>query len=589
MSWNPWIVVLPLALSLSLLAICPYTKVEESFNLQATHDFLRHGTDLDAFDHHAFPGVVPRTFVGALALALASSPAVAAARSAEAAHVTEQLVVRGVLASAVYLAMARFGGAVRSRLGRGDRRYDAFAVAFAAVQLCQFHLPFYASRTLPNTFALVPVLIGWSLWLEGAAYAAIAAFGFAGIVFRADIAVLCVPIGVAMLVRREVTLPRALLCAVAVAAGCLAATVPIDSLLWRRPLWPEGEVLWYNTVENKSANWGTMPPLWYFTSALPRSMLGALPVLGGTLVLALLGIGGARDALRPLAPHIAAALAFVALYSFLPHKELRFIFPALPVLNAAAAAVLARLWDAVSASTTPSGGEQRNAGATEETQAATQAATRKKQKSATAVRRKSVGCTPLTRFALLAAVGVTLAGVPAASVFAEASRRNYPGATALAWLHDSVAAPPSEEAPLHVHIDAAAATRGVTRFVQARDATGWRYSKDETLCAGAGGKGGGAPCDDENNFATFDFLVTEAPERHTSGCFKVVHTAKEFARLQLNLAALKRGELPITFVERDAIHVMMRHNYDMRCLIRPALRTTLSEQLGILIDEMPLV
>ena len=55
--WSrPWMLVL--AASTLHLAVCPHTKVEESFNVQATHDVLFHGvTNISTFDHFNFPGV----------------------------------------------------------------------------------------------------------------------------------------------------------------------------------------------------------------------------------------------------------------------------------------------------------------------------------------------------------------------------------------------------------------------------------------------------------------------------------------------------------------------------------------------------
>lgn len=68
--------LLPSLIFLHLL-LSPYTKVEESFNIQATHDILTYGIPTkdvahrlkELYDHFSFPGVVPRTFVGALVLA----------------------------------------------------------------------------------------------------------------------------------------------------------------------------------------------------------------------------------------------------------------------------------------------------------------------------------------------------------------------------------------------------------------------------------------------------------------------------------------------------------------------------------------
>lgn len=70
------------ALVLLHLFVSPYTKVEESFNIQAIHDILIHGipdNNPDQFftanyDHVSFPGSVPRTFVGALILSGLSRP-----------------------------------------------------------------------------------------------------------------------------------------------------------------------------------------------------------------------------------------------------------------------------------------------------------------------------------------------------------------------------------------------------------------------------------------------------------------------------------------------------------------------------------
>jgi alpha-1,6-mannosyltransferase len=130
--------------------VAPYTKVEESFNLQATHDILIYSTpthDIGArlrasYDHFEFPGAVPRTFVGAVALAGVSRPILQIL-----GWQYGQLVARAVLGLFNAFALLRYKNGVEKAFGKAAGRW------YILLQASQFHVIYYASRTLPNMFA----------------------------------------------------------------------------------------------------------------------------------------------------------------------------------------------------------------------------------------------------------------------------------------------------------------------------------------------------------------------------------------------------------------------------------------------------
>mmetsp|Transcript_20063 Transcript_20063/g.55229 ORF Transcript_20063/g.55229 Transcript_20063/m.55229 type:complete len:489 (-) Transcript_20063:298-1764(-) len=405
LSWD----VLLLAMVALHLWLAPYTKVEESFNLQAAHDVLVHRANLTSYDHQQFAGSVPRTFLGALAAAAVASPAVALG----APPLWTLYSVRLAVGSASVMAHARFRAAVGTQWGIVEAR------CLAVITAVQFHLPFYMSRTLPNTFALMLANVAYAEAVAGSGYSCLAVLSAAAAIFRCDLLVIIAPMGLMLLAQQRVNFFSAAAVCAGAAAAAAVASVAVDSVMWGRLVWPEFEVLWFNTARNKSSEWGTSPPLWYFYSALPRALLGSTMLVAPGVV--------CENRVRGLA---IVAVSFVALYSMLPHKELRFIFPALPLLNAVAAVGVARCF-----------------------------------------RMKS-----MRRGLAVPVVCGLLAGTLAATaVMAAASAANYPGAAAIVGLHVSEASNPS----LSVHIGNLAATSGVSRFLEAHRK--WQYSKEEGL------------------------------------------------------------------------------------------------------------
>jgi alpha-1,6-mannosyltransferase len=439
------------------------------------------------YDHFEFPGAVPRTFLGAFLLAGASKPILAVAGWQHA-----QLVVRAVLGLLNALALLKFKSRLGQAFGNGVARW------YAVLQAAQFHVLFYASRTLPNMLAFGLTTLAFSQFLPIPAASAAAdktasrqrtgiyLLVLAGVIFRAEIALLLATQVLFLLHRRTVSLHTVITTGITSALIALAISVPLDSYFWLRPLWPELSSFIFNAVHGASSDWGTSPWHTYLSSFLPKLLLNPLAIALIIYSLLLPALSRAATALT------LPSIAFIILYSIQPHKEARFIIYTIPPLTAAAALSASHIW------------------------------TRRRR-------------TKLHRLGSLILVASIALSALASLAMLAVSALNYPGGEALWALHQYVARA-GITGTLHVHMDVLSCMTGVSRFQQEHpSAPIWRAfsSSSQAQTARLYDK-----TEDEQTLADpgfwsrFDYVLAEEPAR-VMGAWDVVDTVYGFAGLEV--------------------------------------------------------
>ncbi|KXN86066.1 putative Dol-P-Man:Man(7)GlcNAc(2)-PP-Dol alpha-1,6-mannosyltransferase [Leucoagaricus sp. SymC.cos] len=513
--------------------LAPYTKVEESFNIQATHDLLIHGFAIDKlknFDHFVFSGPIPRTFIGSTVLACITYPFVnvAAYLNLISSKADLQIIVRLILATCNAIALVSFRRAVIFYC-RQNRFGHTTAAFFVLLTCSQFHLLFWMGRTLPNMFILPLVNLGLARLLdrdpgpnpsripEKSWKSALWLLGISTVVFRVEILLLWVPVSLQLLVQRQASFYSLLATNFAAALSAAAATFCIDSYFWQRKLLPELSSFIFNVAHGQSANWGVSPWRTYFTVHLPKLLMTGSPIAY---------IGSFNDPRIPslLLPHIA----FILLISNLGHKEWRFIIYTVPAFNVAAACGLRYLTS----------------------------------------RRKR---TLFGQILFLAAAGALCANFALTVILVRTSIANYPGGTAIATFHQLV--DPTISLPAHVHICNLAAQSGTTLFQQLNappyhpalflwpnsvpPAVPWTYNKTENLTLA-----------DLTSASHFTHMISEIPpsEPEIAQHWKLMKAIPSFNRVVLNKELMLKSPLKlwnkvfdlITIEQKDRLWIYER-------------------------------
>ena len=217
----------------------------------------------------------------------------------------------------------------------------SFPSGLLAAALFSFAAPalYFAPRALSETASALPVVFGfaWALPPDASRrkrLAGTALLGFS-VWLRLQNAPFCAVILGVWALRRE---RRTLVEGAAMLAGWAAGLGALDLATWGSWFHSARVYLTFNLLEGKASGWGTAHPVYYLWR-----LLTSMPTVGPLL----LGLSLAAARVAPAL--LVAAGAVLALHSAVPHKELRFVFPVLPLLCALAAMG----WDRLRAASPP--------------------------------------------------------------------------------------------------------------------------------------------------------------------------------------------------------------------------------------------
>ena len=193
------------------------------------------------------------------------------------------------------------------------RQSPKTAMAFSLLSVTQFHVPYYAGRTLPNFLALPLVIYAFSTIIRStdeierssmskdkahndekrSISIAIALLTFSATVIRLEIAPLLLALTAVLVLRKDITIQRAIVSGAIgginglgqfrlVYSGMLttALTSSVDGMFYalnKHPIswWPELSAFIFNIPQGRAAEWGVMPWSFYVTS-LPKLLLSSL-------------------------------------------------------------------------------------------------------------------------------------------------------------------------------------------------------------------------------------------------------------------------------------------------------------------------